>query len=101
MLKDKDLNVRLAGAKAFWHVTKNADVAIPVLVDLLDEERLAAFEEGEAQRRFVQSVIESLGRIGPPAKAAVERYRQDQGQEPVDQRIRAHGSSRRLRRRRR
>ncbi|HYV34579.1 MAG TPA: HEAT repeat domain-containing protein [Gemmataceae bacterium] len=71
LLRDKDLNVRLAVAKGLWHITKNADVIIPVLADLLDNKWTSAFEAGESRRRFIQTVMESLGRIGPPAKAAI------------------------------
>jgi HEAT repeat protein len=70
-LHDEDLDVRLAAAKGLWNVTKNADVVVPVLVDLLKDKWAAAFEVEESRRRFLQSVLESLGRIGPPAKAAV------------------------------
>lgn len=70
-LHDKDLNVRLAAAKGLWNVGKKADSVIPVLADLLEDKWAAAFEPGESRRRFLQSVIESLGRIGPPAKAAI------------------------------
>jgi len=70
-LRNRDLNVRLAAAKGLWNITKKADIVIPVLADLLEDKWAAAFEPGEARRRFLQSVIESLGRIGPPAKAAI------------------------------
>jgi HEAT repeat protein len=70
-LNDRNLDVRLAAAKGLWNITKTADAAVPVLIDLLDEKWAADFEAGESRRRFLQSVIESLGRIGPPAKAAL------------------------------
>jgi HEAT repeat protein len=70
-LRDKVLEVRLAAAKGLWNVTKNADAVLPVFVDLLQEKWAGSFEAGEERRRFLQAVMESLGRIGPPAKAAV------------------------------
>jgi HEAT repeat protein len=69
-LHDKNLDVRLAAAKALWIITKTADVVVPTLVDLLAEKWAPAFDAGESRRRFLQSVVESLGRIGPPAQAA-------------------------------
>ncbi len=66
-LRDKDLDVRLAVAKGLWNVTKNADAVVPVFVDLLDEKWR---DNGEVRRRFLQTVIEAIRRIGPPAKAA-------------------------------
>ena len=70
-LRDKDLNVRLAAAKSLWNVTKVPDAVIPVLADLLEDKWAAAVDPGEPRRRFLQSVIESIGRIGQPAKAAI------------------------------
>jgi HEAT repeat protein len=71
ILRDKNTGVRLAAAKAYWHITKNVAVAIPVFVDLLGEKSASAYDDAETRRRFIQSVIESLGRIGPPAQGAV------------------------------
>ncbi|MCI0464740.1 MAG: HEAT repeat domain-containing protein [Gemmataceae bacterium] len=70
-LQDEDPGVRLAAAKALWHVTKAADVVVPALVGLLGGNRADAGEDGESRRRFLQTVMEALGRIGPPATAAV------------------------------
>jgi len=70
-LRDKNLDVRLAAAKALWNISKNPDLVIPVLIGLLEEKWPVANDGGEARRRFLQAVIESLGRIGPPAKAAI------------------------------
>src|SRR5205807_2527630 len=50
---------------------KRADVVVPVLVDLLKVKRAADLEARETRRRFVQTVMEALRRIGPPATAAV------------------------------
>jgi len=71
LLKDKDVAVRLAVAKAHWIIGKNADVVVPVLADLLEEKWAGTFEAGEPRRRYLQAVIESIGRIGAPAKAAI------------------------------
>jgi HEAT repeat protein len=73
-LEDKHLAVRLAAAKGLWNVTKNADLVVPVLAELLKgkwSSTSSAPDAAEERRRFVQSVIESLCRIGAPAKAAV------------------------------
>lgn len=70
-LRDDDLDVRLAAAKALWHVSKAADEVVPALVDLLEGTRFAEGEGSEKRRRFLQTVMEALGRIGPPATAAV------------------------------
>jgi HEAT repeat protein len=69
-LHDNDPDVRLAAAKGLWNTTKTADVVVPALVDLL-KAKGADLEAGEARRRFLQTVMEALGRIGPPATAAV------------------------------
>ena len=71
LLQAKNLDVRLAAAKGLWIITKNADAVVPVLVELLDDKWAVAFEAGESHRRYVQAVIESLGRIGLAGKAAV------------------------------
>jgi HEAT repeat protein len=69
-LHDHDRDVRLAAVKALWNITKRADVVVPALVDLLNVKRAADLEAGETRRRFLQTVMEALGRIGPPATAA-------------------------------
>jgi HEAT repeat protein len=70
-LQDDAPEVRLAAAKALWHVTKGAEVVVPALVAMLDGKQAAAGEDSESRRRFLQTVMEALGRIGPPATAAV------------------------------
>jgi HEAT repeat protein len=70
-LHDKERDVRLAAAKGLWRVTKTAEVVVPVLMDLLGENGAGVSDGGESRRRFLQTVIEALGRIGPPAKGAV------------------------------
>jgi hypothetical protein len=70
-LRDKDMVIRLAAAKCLWNITKEAAIVVPVLVALLDEKWSAAEQAGEARRRFLQTVIEALCRIGPAAHAAV------------------------------
>jgi HEAT repeat protein len=72
-LRDKNLDVRLAAAKGLWIITRTADVVVPTLVDLLAEKWANTFDVWESRRRFVQSVVESLGRIGPPAHAAIPK----------------------------
>ncbi len=70
-LQDRDSDIRLAAAKGLWNITKNAEVVVPVLVHLLEKTQTADFEDSECRRRFLQTVIEALWRIGPPAKASV------------------------------
>lgn len=70
-LRDRDLEVRLAAAKGLWHVTKTAEVVVPALVDLLEAEEIANLEANETRRMFIQTIMEALSRIGPPAQAAV------------------------------
>jgi HEAT repeat protein len=71
-LHDRNADIRLAAAKGLWNVNKQeAEVVVPVLVHLLEEKRTARFDDAESRRRFLQTVMEALGRIGPPAKAAV------------------------------
>ena len=70
-LQDDDPDVRLAAAKALWHVSKAADEVVPALVELLEGKRAAVGADSESRRRFLQTVVEALGRIGPPATAAV------------------------------
>jgi HEAT repeat protein len=70
-LRDKNSDVRLAVAKSLWNITKNADLSVPVLIDLLEANRFNSNEPPDARRQFLQAVIESLCRIGPAAKAAI------------------------------
>jgi len=70
-LEDDDLDVRLAAAKALWNITKIVDPVVPCLIDLLKVKGTADVDAGETRRRFLQTVMEALGRIGPPAVAAV------------------------------
>ena len=70
-LRDRDLDVRLAAAKGLWNVTQAADDVVPALVALLQGKGSVDPDAGETRRRFLQTVMEALSRIGPPAKAAV------------------------------
>jgi HEAT repeat protein len=70
-LRDKSSDIRLAAAKGLWNITKKADVLVPVLVRLLEEKGTTDLQGDESRRRFLQTVIEALGRIGPAATAAV------------------------------
>jgi hypothetical protein len=69
-LHDDDPEVRLAAVKGLWNVTNTVGLVVPALIDLLGGEGLADAEAGDARRRFLQTVMEALGRIGPPAAAA-------------------------------
>jgi HEAT repeat protein len=71
VLHDKDPLVRLAVAKGLWNITKDAQVVVPVMVTLLSEKWAAASDAGESRRKYLQTVIEALQRIGPSAKAAI------------------------------
>jgi len=71
VLHDKDLDIRLAAVKGLWNVTKTADVVVPALVDLLEQARVGGSAAGEVRRRYLQTVMEALSRIGPSATAAV------------------------------
>ena len=68
-LRDRDLELRLAAAKSLWNITRKAEGVVPALVGLL--ERKGTPQDDDARRRFLQTVIEALRRIGPPARAAV------------------------------
>jgi HEAT repeat protein len=70
-LNDTDAEVRLAAAKGLWDVTKAPDLAVPALVGLLAVKGATDLEGGADRRTFLQTVVEALGRIGPPAKGAV------------------------------
>lgn len=70
-LTDKVSDVRLAAAKALWNITKQPDAVVTALAGLLTGKIFPAPEDAEVRRRFLQSVIEALGRIGPAARAAV------------------------------
>ena len=67
VLQDKQLEVRLAAAKGLWNISKNADAVVPVLAELLGGKALPVSDHVDARRMFLQSVIEALCRIGPPA----------------------------------
>jgi HEAT repeat protein len=68
---DKDLNVRLAALKALWSVSKSADRVVPGLIKLLGAGTVAKLADSETRRQFLQTVMEALRRIEPPATAAV------------------------------
>jgi HEAT repeat protein len=70
-LQDDDPEVRLAAAKSLWNVAKAADLVVPVLVELLEARGTVDADVSENERRFLQTVMEALGRIEPPATAAV------------------------------
>jgi HEAT repeat protein len=70
-LQDRDQHIRLAGAKSLWNITKKADGAVPALVGLLNGKQAAPQGADEARRRFLQTVIEALRRIGPSAQEAI------------------------------
>jgi len=70
-LHDRDFELRLAAAKGLWNITKTADVVVPVLVALLEKDLAAPQDADETRRRFLQTVMEALQRIGPSAHAAV------------------------------
>jgi HEAT repeat protein len=70
-LQDKDLDVRLSVAKSLWCITKTADEVVPPLVDLLKVKWSGDLADSETRRRFLQTVMEALSRIGPGATAAV------------------------------
>jgi hypothetical protein len=61
----------LGAAKGLWNITKNAEVVVPVMVELLEEKWAAVSDGDETRRRYLQTVMEALQRIGPAAKAAV------------------------------
>jgi HEAT repeat protein len=69
-LHDDDLDVRLAAVKGLWNITNTVGLVVPALIELLEGEGLADPEAGDSRRRFLQTVMEALGRIGPPAAAA-------------------------------
>jgi hypothetical protein len=46
-------------------------MVVPVLAALLDKDLAATKFADETRRRFLQTVMEALQRIGPPAQAAV------------------------------
>jgi HEAT repeat protein len=70
-LHDTDPEVRLAAAKGLWDVTNTPDLAVPALVGLLKVKGTSDQEGGNDRRMFLQTVMEALGRIGPPAQGAV------------------------------
>jgi HEAT repeat protein len=69
--QDKDMDIRLAALKALWSVSKSADQVVPGLIKLLDTSTVAKLTDSETRRRFLQTVMEALRRIGPSARAAV------------------------------
>jgi HEAT repeat protein len=70
-LRDGDVDVRLAAAKAVWNITAQTEEVVPALAQLLKRKWPAAPDTAETRRRFLQGVIEALGRIGTPATAAL------------------------------
>lgn len=71
LLSNPRFDVRLSAAKSLWNITKTPEMVVPVLIDLLHEKWFDASAGPEARRQAMQTVIESLWRIGPAAEAAV------------------------------
>ncbi len=71
LLRDKCSDVRLSAAKALWNITKQPDAVVPTLAGLLTSKMTPDTDDVEVRRRFMQSVIEALGRMGPAADQAV------------------------------
>lgn len=71
MLRDKCSEVRLSAAKALWNITKKPDEVVPALAGLLTAKMTPPTDDAETRRRFLQTVIEALGRMGPAAHDAV------------------------------
>jgi HEAT repeat protein len=70
LLDANDREVRLAAAKGLWNINNDAEIVVPTLVSLLDQSWTADADSSEARRMFLQTVMEALRRIGPPAKSA-------------------------------
>lgn len=69
-LEDDCPETRLAAAKARWCVTHEPDPSVRVLAALLSRKWPAGPDVAEKRRQFLQTVMEALHRIGPPASAA-------------------------------
>jgi HEAT repeat protein len=80
-LRDGDAGVRLAVAKALWSITKEVQKVVPALAHLLERKWSPGPEADESRRRFFLAVIESLGRIGPPAQEAIPALLEKTGDE--------------------
>src|SRR6516165_2571878 len=70
-LSDREFELRLAAAKGLWNITKKAEMVVPVLIALLKKDLTTPQVAEETRRRFLQTVMEALQRIGPSAQAAV------------------------------
>ncbi|MBX9680421.1 MAG: hypothetical protein K2X38_16810 [Gemmataceae bacterium] len=71
LLSHKQFEVRLSAAKTLWNIAKDAEHVVPVLIDLLNDKWYSASAGAETRRQAMQTVIESLWRIGPDAMSAV------------------------------
>jgi HEAT repeat protein len=70
-LRDGAAEVGLAAAKAVWNITAQSEEVVPALAQLLKRKCPPASDTGDVRRRFLQGVIEALGRIGTPAATAL------------------------------
>lgn len=70
-LRDEEREVCLAAAKALWNIARAADEVVPALVGLLTAVEDTAAQDGESRRKYIQTVLEALARIGRPAQAAI------------------------------
>ncbi len=71
VLRDRVSEVRLSAAKALWNITKKPEAVVPTLANLLTAKLNPPTDDSEVRRRFLQSVIEALGRMGSAALEAV------------------------------
>jgi HEAT repeat protein len=68
MIRDREIGVRVYGARAFWLRKSNATDVIPILVDALNREKYQSYYYPEIQ----SAALDLLGRIGPEDKAAIQ-----------------------------
>jgi HEAT repeat protein len=67
-LKSSVVSYRIAAAQALWKIDRNAELAVPVLIDALGNDRPEFWARAEAAAE--------LGKIGPQARAAIPRLRE-------------------------
>ena len=66
-LKNAARSYRLFAAQALWKIDRNAELAVPVLIDVMNDKFMASWRVSTAN---------TLAEIGPAAKAAIPTLRE-------------------------
>ncbi|HEX7860148.1 MAG TPA: HEAT repeat domain-containing protein [Verrucomicrobiae bacterium] len=82
MLASAQVGVRVYGAKVHWKVNRKVEVALPILIEALDQKKHQSYYYPEIQRAALTTLRE-MGPEGAPAKEKLQELRSDPNPEVV------------------